>query len=119
MTDGYANTTAIVSAANGSATAAGLCDSYSAGGFTDWYLPSVREMSLLANNDIAIDRILDNDSDPNTNGLNQEYITPTNGIYWCSLEFSNNSAWFYFMGTSTSNVTSKENTYRIRAIREF
>ena len=45
-TDGASNTAAIVAAGCLSTDAAGLCDAYSAGGFTDWYLPAIFELTL-------------------------------------------------------------------------
>ncbi len=46
-TDGASNTAAIVAAGCLSTDAAGLCDAYSAGGFTDWYLPAIFELTLI------------------------------------------------------------------------
>ena len=84
MTDGVANTAAIVAQDATTGYAATLCNVYTGGGFSDWYLPSNRELHLLASQDILIDQILDNDGNGSTNGFSQEYIAPTYGIYWSS-----------------------------------
>ncbi|MEO9532032.1 MAG: hypothetical protein ABJG68_07100 [Crocinitomicaceae bacterium] len=47
-TDGAANTALLVAAA-GTYPPADLCDAYTGGGFTDWYLPAVYELQLIAN----------------------------------------------------------------------
>ena len=48
MTDGVANTAAIVAQDATTGYAATLCNVYTGGGFSDWYLPSNRELHLLA-----------------------------------------------------------------------
>ncbi|MFC2138862.1 hypothetical protein ACFLTE_11860, partial [Bacteroidota bacterium] len=118
MTDGKTNTANIVAAGAGSNTAAVLCDVYTGGGFSDWYLPSSRELSLLASQDILIDYLLDNDGDDTTIGFSQEYIASTYGGYWSSTECDdNNLAWGYtFRGVYFLNKLS---SLRVRAIRAF
>ena len=119
MTDGASNTAAIIAEGGSASDAAGLCNSYSEGGFTDWYLPSSRELYLLAVQSILIDSILDNDEDPNTNGLNQNNVAPTFGRYWSSTEPNNYSAWPYYFASGYSTYFNKFNTYRVRAVRAF
>lgn len=119
MTDGATNTAAIIAAGGSASHAAGLCNSYSEGDFTDWYLPSSRELYLLAVQGIVIDSILDNDEDPNTNGLNQDNVAPTFGRYWSSTEPNNYSAWPYYFASGYSTYFNKFNTYRVRAVRAF
>jgi hypothetical protein len=120
MTDGVANTAAIVAQDATAGYAATLCISYSGGSFTDWYLPSNRELYLLASYDILIDQILDNDGLPATNGFSQEYLAPTYGRYWSSTEGTSRSfACFYYFGNGYLSGTSKTSTYRVRAVRAF
>ncbi len=119
MTDGAANTAAIITAGGGATEAAGLCNAYTGGSFTDWYLPSNRELYLLASQDILIDQILDNDGDPSTNGFSQEYISPTYGRYWSSTEYSSSYARQYVFSTGYLYYENKYNTYRVRAVRAF
>jgi len=120
MTDGATNTAAIVAQDATPNKAATLCNSYTGGGFTDWYLPSNRELYLLASQDVLIDLILDNDGDPTTNGFSQEYyILPTYGRYWSSTENDSYSAWGYFFNFGNSSTNSKSNPCRVRAVRAF
>lgn len=119
MIDGAANTAAIIAAGGSTNEAAGLCNSYSDGGFTDWYLPSSRELFILSSQNILIDSILNNDEDPNTNGLNQDNVSPTFGRYWSSTEPNNYSAWPYYFASGYSTYFNKFNTYRVRAVRAF
>jgi hypothetical protein len=118
MTDGAVNTADIVAALADSGTtnrAAQLCDSYTGGGFTDWYLPSNRELALLVSQDVQIDYILDNDGDGNTTGFNQENRTR----YWSSTESDNLYAWAYRFGDGYFNSHGKNLLCRVRAVRAF
>ena len=124
MTDGKTNTDNILTKAttdgiDPTTIAAGVARNHNGGMKTDWYLPSNRELALLASQDILIDRILDNDGDPGTNGLNQEFQAPTYGRYWSSTEISSNSAWYFQFPDGFSNYVNKSFTYRVRAIRAF
>jgi len=120
MTDGRSNTTAIVAQDATIGFAGTLCDNYSGGGFSDWYLPSIRELSLLLSQDIIIDQILDNDGNPSTNGFSQEYLPPTQGYYWSSTEIDGNNACHISFHVSYAQYNfDKNKTYRVRAIRAF
>ena len=117
--DGASNTTAIV-AQDATANKAGtLCDSYTGGSQTDWYLPASWELNLLYNSAFIINTILDNDANGTTNGLNAEYVAPTYGIYWSSTENTTNYAWIYNFYFGGSNASLKSKTYRVRAVRAF
>ena len=118
MTNGSTNTAAIVAQDATAGYAATLCSSYSGGSFTDWYLPSNRELYLLASHDVLIDQILDNDGIPATNGFSQEYLAPTFGRYWSSTEYLSLYACYYAFSSGFSNYT-KNYTYRVRAVRAF
>ncbi len=48
--DGAANTNAIIAQVGHTSSAALTCRSYTGGGFTDWYLPSVGEFEMIAPN---------------------------------------------------------------------
>ena len=119
MTDGVGNTTAMVVQDTTANKAGTLCDSYTGGGFTDWYLPSNRELYLLASQDILIDQILDNDGNGATNGFSQEYVAPTYGAYWSSTERNSVTVWYYTFIYSSSTYDSKTFTCRVRAVRAF
>jgi hypothetical protein len=120
MTDGMTNTMSIIAAGGALTEAAGLCDTFSAGGFTDWYLPANRELYLLASQDVIIDLILDNDGDPSTNGFSQEDQTDPYGNYWSSTESLDNESWSYNFGEGKSSFFSnKFLAQKVRAIRAF
>lgn len=119
MTDGASNTAVIIAQSGHASSAAKLCNDYTGGGFTDWYLPANRELYLLASQDILIDNILDNDGDATTNGFSQENTVPTYGRYWSSTEDNNSTAWLYLFGLGYSYANGKHNAYRVRAVRAF
>ncbi|UKN01761.1 DUF1566 domain-containing protein [Paracrocinitomix mangrovi] len=50
LTDGAANTALLVAAGPGEYLAAEMCDAYTGGGFTDWYLPSAYELQIMSQN---------------------------------------------------------------------
>ena len=77
------------------------------------------EISKNITQEIIIDQILDNDGDDSTNGLNQEYDRTTFGMYWSSTERNFERAWAYKALSGDSSHFSKDDTYRVRAIRAF
>jgi hypothetical protein len=119
MTDGEDNTLAIIAQPGHTSSAAKLCRDYRGGGYSDWYLPSLKELVLLASQDILIDYILDNDGDASTNGFVQEYIFPAYGRYWSSTEASYNYAWKYSFSFNAADGSVMETGFKVRAIRSF
>jgi len=117
--DGVANTAAIIAAGGTSTEAAGLCNDYAAGGFTDWYLPSMHEMKLIVENDILIDSILDNDGDSLTHGFTQEYSSVTKGGYWASMQISPTLGNFFNFLIYPFILNPKTKLFSVRAIRAF
>lgn len=123
MTDGESNTNEIILAGCEITDAAGLCNSYTAGGYNGWYLPSAREFYLLFSQDILIDYLLDNDEDPNTNGFYQERDPDSfRHRYWTSSE----NSWSPESAESLSTYPTvfigsadKYTKYRVKAIRAF
>lgn len=115
--DGFFNTNAIVTQAGaGIDYAAGLCRSYTAGGFSDWYLPAIWELNQCYNSAIIINEALGD-----ANGFN---FTPWNSsnssYYWSSTEGYDNTAWNLDFGFgNTSNSLDKFSTIRVRAVRRF
>ncbi len=114
-TNGQANTTAIVGQAGATSTAAGLCDAYSKGGFSDWYLPSTWEMNQIYNVALQINLVLEQDDDSTTKGF--ECIN--NPYYWTSTEYFNAKSWLqnFLIGSTYNDV--KKAGYRVRAVRRF
>jgi hypothetical protein len=104
--DGQANTTAIIAQGDVSG-AAYLCDNYSSGGFTDWYLPAAWELNQCYNAAFVVNTILG----------------ATNGFqfadYWCSNEYNGNSAWYQNFNEGDADSYNKDDYYRVRAVRKF
>lgn len=119
--DGAANTSAIVGAiGTGGMYAARLCDNYTGGGFTDWYLPSITELLKLVNT-LEVSKVLDSDGNAATWGF-----YPTSGSttgfsqYFSSTEYAGSPSDFT-MGSNifVRGLMGKVDTYRVRAIRAF
>jgi len=113
-TDGVGNTNAMIAQQNAT-SAAQLCRDLG----PEWYLPSNREIYLLFSQEILIDLILENDGDPNTNGLAQEHDEPTLGRYWSSTEEGAKYAWGYKSSSGDTSFFPKTRTQRVRAVRAF
>ena len=98
---GVANTTAIISGCSSSTSAAAICNNFSSGGYSDWYLPSRDELSKLYTNRTLI------------SGFN-------NVSYWSSSQAGATTAWSINFSTGTSsNVSIKTTSMYVRAIRQF
>ena len=104
LTDGLANSNAIVAQAGvGTTYAAGLCRAYSAsgdGGLNDWYLPSKDELNKLYLNKAAV------------GGFASAY-------YWSSTEDNGGNAWLQDFNNGDQNGNYKSSTNRVRAVRAF
>ena len=96
-----------------------LCESYTGGSETDWYLPSSWELNLLYNAAFVISEKLANDGLSATNPLHPGNVSPTFGNYWSSTEFDDTTAWGYsfFYGYSSNYTKTKTNS--VRAVRTF
>jgi hypothetical protein len=116
--DGASNTAAIIAQPGHTSSAAHLCESYSGGGKTDWYLPSHQELYLLGDNSVIINKVLANDSDPNTKGLNASNDF-NNSSYWSSTEGNSSGAWLLRLRDGSMSVFLKYSTFRVRAVRAF
>ena len=116
--DGASNTTEIIAQTGHTSSAAQLCASYFGGEQTDWYLPSHQELYLLGNNSVIINKVLANDEDSNTKGLNVSNDF-NNSTYWSSTEGSSTDAWFLQLRFGNVASSSKYGTFRVRAVRAF
>ncbi len=116
-----ANNTANIVGSIQDYTAAGVCANFNAGGFEDWYLPSVYELEILYRNKFEVNQTLSSLS-------NSSYLGDTQfPYYWSSTEVNSSDAFAYFFlydgyayaDGATYPIASKTNQYNIRAIRKF
>ncbi|NGZ90411.1 Lcl C-terminal domain-containing protein, partial [Psychroflexus maritimus] len=107
---GTANTSAILDDCSQSGIAAELCDNYSGGGYSDWFLPSKDELSLMYQNKTTID---DTAVANGGNSFSADF-------YWSSTEFSSNNAWAYHMlNDALGNYEKNIDYFIVRAVRAF
>lgn len=108
LVDGQANTTAII-AQNSSAvdTAATICDSYSNGGYSDWYMPSIWELDQIYNASFILNTILGSTDGIKTN------------TYWSSTEINASFAYLKYLDLGYTNNLTKGNILLVRAVRRF
>lgn len=115
-------------------TAAGVCTNYRAGGFTDWFLPSVEEWKLLFQNSYEIEKSLSNIYSADAiidNNFPNEYWTSTGLKNISTTQFPdgtsvitpiNSEALSFYMpynGAAFANITPRSTSYPVRAIRRF
>ena len=115
---GRYNTTKLIKSMGGTAAAAAsLCDSYTYGGFDDWFLPSKGELELMYSELKAKGKGGTWADNPNVS----PYL-----VYWSSTEDNSDSvnaaeyAWIvdFDDGKSSSNYV-RYNDYNVRAVRAF
>lgn len=98
---GAANTAAILASCSEPGIAAKLCDNAVNNGYTDWFLPSKDELTLMYLN------------------LHLAGIGGFFSYYWSSTEYSNSTAGTYYFNAGYSVNGNKDTTYRVRAVRAF
>ena len=113
---GSTNTTTIITEQGATATsyAAGLARAYTAGGYTDWFLPSKDELN----------KMYLKQTDINTTASANSGSDFANVYYWSSTENSNVRAWTQYFDTGFSppgyqTVSLKVITNYVRAVRAF
>jgi len=87
------------------------CIAYSGGGYADWYLPALDELSILYRSLFTINPILENDGNAAT--------TIVIGNYWSSTIFNVRQAFYWAMGRGYSTNTDLNGRYYVRPIRQF
>jgi len=97
---GAANTTTIVTIQGAGSYAAKLCADYTIGLYSDWHLPSKEELNKIYPNKTAVGGFF-------------------NANYWSSSEDTNSQAWAQLFTDGTQSSQTKNNTYRVRAVRTF
>jgi len=120
---GYINSLNIVAQGNNSTAAAGDARSYTGGGQTDWYLPTLAELTQICK------YISGQQGTPDStkclgipNGTSVLGIA--SGSYWSSSEKDSSNAWYLNMMDTYSQTyytinNSKANIYSVRPIRAF
>jgi hypothetical protein len=109
--NGLANSTSIMNAGPAVGTAPQLCDAYSSGGFSDWYLPSIDELLLIHAARYTLNR----------NMLQIPGSVPFGTEdYWSSTESNSTDAYSVYFLNGTATINYKDDWYnRVRAIRAF
>jgi hypothetical protein len=105
--DGRANTNAIVSQSGHVSSAAHLCDTFISGGYNDWYLPSMWELTQCLNAALIVNKTL-----ASSGWFNNDY-------YWSSTEFNDKKAFSYAFITPGVIWIDKSSTYGVRAVRSY
>jgi len=109
---GKANTQSIIAKFGTGTYAGALCDDYSVNGFSDWYLPSSGELSLMYNNLCVSGK----------GGFNTSTGYGTSGLYWSSTQDASNPQGatdvnFYNGAVQLGSLVS--NNFLVRAVRYF
>ncbi|MBZ0327561.1 MAG: DUF1566 domain-containing protein [Altibacter sp.] len=116
--DGITNTASIIAAGGQSNEAAGLCNTYTAFGFSDWYLPSLLELREMENAILTLNIVLTNDGDATSNPISMDYFSLHS--YWTSTEYIGSStSYSHNFYSFFTQMHSKTSTHKVRAIRSF
>lgn len=112
--NGQANTNLMASQTGATSGAWKLCNDYSYGGFTDWYMPAIDELKLLSNNRYNVNKTLSTIGGANLLLFNN---------YASSTEYDATDFWFLnFTQNLLSQGGNKDGSFGtayVRAIRQF
>jgi hypothetical protein len=106
--NGLANSTSIMSQLGHNYSAASLCDNYTSGGYSDWYLPAIWELNQCYNAALSVNEVLGD-----VNGFQ------TTNLYWSSTENTNNGSWCQRIGNGAILTSQKATPQSVRAVRRF
>ncbi len=106
---GSQNTIDIQAGCSTHSIAADFCANLSLNNYSDWFLPSKNELNEMYTNKAAI----------NTTAIANRGSAFVNSYYWSSSEYGNNFAWAQSFYYDNQNVSIKNNSSRVRAIRAF
>ena len=112
--DGLSNSNAIVGQAGHTSSASALCLNSTNGGQSDWYLPSIDELSLLWHSRFNVNKSL--------SAIGGATNLPMSAYYWSSTELdfdSDYDAWYFYCDYGDADYSSKSFTYYVRAVRAF
>jgi hypothetical protein len=107
--NGSSNQSIITSQPGAISGAAFLCQASTNGGLTDWYLPAIQELNKLWCNMLEVSKGLEIASG------NQLVFN----AYWSSTEYDSDYALGFYCDAGIVNNSSKTNTRRVRAVRQF
>ena len=103
--DGAYNTALMTSSA-----AATYVNGLTDGGFSDWYLPSIDELSTLWHSRLTTNKAL--------NAIGGATLLST-AYYWSSTEYNSTYAFAFYFFNGYAGDDDKANTYSVRAVRAF
>ena len=111
--DGLSNSNAIVGQAGHTSSAAALCLNSTNNGQSDWYLPSIDELSLLWHSRFNVNKTL--------SAIGGATVLPssTNAKFWSSKEFPSDGAWYFHFTNGDVQISGKFQAYYVRAVRAF
>ena len=105
---GYANTNAIITQTDHTASAAKICRDYRGGGKSDWFLPSRNELNAIWDN------LVKEGADSNS-GVGEFAVD----YYWTSSESDYNYAGVQHFEHGYTYDSTKSSSLRVRAVRAF
>lgn len=114
--NGLSNSDAIVAQTGETISAASICLNLFSGGKSDWYLPSIDELSLLWHNRFNVNRTLSGNS---SYGSIASAETLGGGDYWSSTELDSSSSYFFYFSRGHIFGSQKNVPNRVRAIRSY
>jgi len=103
---GQANTSAIVSGCATIGIAAKICNDLILGGYSDWYLPSRFELGFVYSNLVA-------------KGLGGFQSNNNYYYFWSSSQYTSTDSYLQSFSNGYTYITSKNSSFRVRAIRTF
>jgi hypothetical protein len=109
--NGLGNSIATINQNNQINSAAKLCLDLVEGGFDDWYLPSIDELSLLWHCRFNVNKTL-------YTIVHSKQLSSLEG-YWSSSENGTTNAWFFAFNTGRPSNGTKTDKFFVRAVRTF
>ena len=80
------------------------------GGFTDWYIPSIDELSILWHNRFHVNKALN---------VGSFTLLSSSAFYWSSTENGTAGAFGFHFNIGNTTSANKTNTLNVRAVRAF
>lgn len=109
--NGYRNSENIIAQSGHTSSAAKVCVDLSSGGQTDWYLPSMDELSLLWHNRFNVNAKLES--------ITGAAPLRLGDFYWSSTEHSFSAAWALQFEFGAYDYKDRSTSYYVRAIRSY